>query len=76
MTVCLDRLNRFSVDKTHISCREIDQRGEKERGRTKREKGTVCASLFFREGDRAVGDAFRGRIRTAGVHKEVDRPYT
>lgn len=22
------------------------------------------------------GDDFRGRIHTAGVHKEVDRPYT
>lgn len=64
-----------------------DQKGEKERAECRMErdhiwkgrraelkKGKACALLRVRGGDGE--DAFRGRIRTAGVHKEADRPYT
>lgn len=92
MTVCSDCLDRFSVDKTHISCRKTEWSERKRRrepsvkwkeiisGEEEEQnerKGIVCALLCVRGGDRAVGeDAFRGRIHTAGVHKEADRPCT
>lgn len=57
----------------HIKINHIWRGGRK--GRIK-ERKPMCIVVRGEDRDVTEGDAFRGRIHTAGVHKEVDRPYT